>query len=202
MVATERDHSATNFHGLPASPVGVVPAGVVTVPVSCPACGIADSTLAPPAVRYLAVKPDQESRSVLLSLPLPKAIVADVTSRSMEADPLKSGPCNSTVQTGCFSDGGIINKIPENRLSANGMALLRALPVPIPGFTGPGGANWFADRPNTQDQRKDSVVKVEIFDREIRHAYRVIGVFDDRAQVVRAWRALGLTVFQVADGNF
>jgi hypothetical protein len=30
----------------------------------------------------------------------------------------------------------------------------------------------------------------------------VIAVFDDRNQVVRMWRDLGLTVFQVADGNF
>jgi hypothetical protein len=27
-------------------------------------------------------------------------------------------------------------------------------------------------------------------------------VFDDRRQVVDAWRALGLTVFQVAPGDF
>ena len=54
----------------------------------------------------------------------------------------------------------------------------------------------------TGDQRRDSVVKAEIFDREIREKYHVIGVFDDRAQVVRMWRALGLTVFQVAEGNF
>lgn len=52
------------------------------------------------------------------------------------------------------------------------------------------------------DQRKDSVVKAEIFDREIRPHYRIVGVFDDRAQVVRMWRALGLTVFQVAEGAF
>ena len=52
------------------------------------------------------------------------------------------------------------------------------------------------------DQRKDSVVKQEIFDREIRHAYHIVGVFDDRAQVVRMWRSLGLTVFHVAEGNF
>ena len=32
--------------------------------------------------------------------------------------------------------------------------------------------------------------------------YRVVGVFDDRLQVVRMWRALGLTVFQVAEGDF
>ena len=54
----------------------------------------------------------------------------------------------------------------------------------------------------TGDSRKDSIVKAEIFEREIRHRYRVTGVFDDRAQVVRMWRSLGLTVFQVADGNF
>ncbi len=54
----------------------------------------------------------------------------------------------------------------------------------------------------TGDQRKDSIVKAEIFDREIRDRYHVVGVFDDRAQVVRMWRSLGLTVFQVAEGAF
>ncbi|MEU4428444.1 AAA family ATPase [Actinoplanes sp. NPDC024001] len=52
------------------------------------------------------------------------------------------------------------------------------------------------------DSRKDSVVKREIFDREVRDRWRIVGVFDDRQQVVRMWRALGLTVFQVAEGDF
>jgi predicted kinase len=52
------------------------------------------------------------------------------------------------------------------------------------------------------DSRKDAIVKREIFDGEIRDRWRVIGVFDDRQQVVRMWRALGLTVFQVAEGDF
>lgn len=52
------------------------------------------------------------------------------------------------------------------------------------------------------DYRKDTVVKQEIFEREIRGKYDVIGVFDDRTQVVRMWRDLGLTVFQVAEGDF
>ncbi|WP_328652347.1 AAA family ATPase [Micromonospora sp. NBC_00330] len=52
------------------------------------------------------------------------------------------------------------------------------------------------------DSRKDSIVKREIYDREIRDRYRVAGVFDDRVQVVQMWRSLGLTVFQVADGDF
>lgn len=52
------------------------------------------------------------------------------------------------------------------------------------------------------DMRKDSVVKLEIFDQHIRHAYDVRAVFDDRAQVVAAWRSIGLPVFAVAEGNF
>jgi hypothetical protein len=54
----------------------------------------------------------------------------------------------------------------------------------------------------TGDNRRDSVVKGEIFDRKIRDRYHVVGVFDDRQQVVRMWRARGLPVFQVAEGNF
>ena len=52
------------------------------------------------------------------------------------------------------------------------------------------------------DSRKDSIVKREIFDDEVRDRWRIVGVFDDRQQVVRMWRALGLTVFQVAEGDF
>ncbi|MFC7527690.1 AAA family ATPase [Actinoplanes sp. GCM10030250] len=52
------------------------------------------------------------------------------------------------------------------------------------------------------DSRKDSIVKREIFDREVSDRWRIVGVFDDRQQVVRMWRALGLTVFQVAEGDF
>lgn len=52
------------------------------------------------------------------------------------------------------------------------------------------------------DMRKDSVVKRDMFDRHIRGRWRVVCVFDDRDQVVAMWRGLGLTVFQVAPGNF
>jgi len=52
------------------------------------------------------------------------------------------------------------------------------------------------------DMRKDAIVKAEIFDREIRHRWDVTAVFDDRQQVVRMWRSLGLTVFAVAEGDF
>jgi predicted kinase len=54
----------------------------------------------------------------------------------------------------------------------------------------------------TGDGRKDSDVKYEIFDEKIRNRYNVLCVFDDRNQVVQMWRSIGLTVFQVADGDF
>lgn len=64
--------------------------------------------------------------------------------------------------------------------------------------------SWFRElhmRP-VGDTRKDSIVKAELFDRHIRQAYNVVAVLDDRAQVVEMWRSLGLTVLQVAPGDF
>lgn len=51
------------------------------------------------------------------------------------------------------------------------------------------------------DGRKDSIVKNELFFL-VRDKFNVIGVYDDRNQVVELWRKLGLQVYQVADGNF
>jgi hypothetical protein len=52
------------------------------------------------------------------------------------------------------------------------------------------------------DSRRDSIVKREIFDDRIRQVWHVKGVLDDRDQVVRMWRDLGLTCVQVAPGDF
>ena len=48
---------------------------------------------------------------------------------------------------------------------------------------------------------KDSIVKNRIYD-DVKNRYNIVGVFDDRNQVVEMWRSLGLTCFQVAEGNF
>jgi len=48
------------------------------------------------------------------------------------------------------------------------------------------------------DTRKDNIVKKEMFD-TISQDNNVVGVFDDRPQVVRMWRDLGLTVFNVGE---
>lgn len=53
------------------------------------------------------------------------------------------------------------------------------------------------------DNRKDNIVKRELFDAHIRDNYQVEFVLDDRNQVVDMWRnELGLKVLQVAEGNF
>lgn len=54
----------------------------------------------------------------------------------------------------------------------------------------------------TGDMRKDAVIKEEIYRDRIEGKYNVKFVLDDRNQVVELWRSLGLTVFQVAEGNF
>jgi hypothetical protein len=52
------------------------------------------------------------------------------------------------------------------------------------------------------DNRRDAEVKLELFNKHIRNNYNVRAVLDDRNQVVEMWRSLGLTVLQVAYGDF
>lgn len=52
------------------------------------------------------------------------------------------------------------------------------------------------------DRRKDSIVKRELFDAHVRGIWNIEFVLDDRNQVVRMWRGLGLKCFQVAEGDF
>lgn len=52
------------------------------------------------------------------------------------------------------------------------------------------------------DIRCDSIVKAEIYARDIAPKYAVKVVFDDRDRVVDTWRQFGLQCFQVADGSF
>lgn len=49
------------------------------------------------------------------------------------------------------------------------------------------------------DDRPDSIVKMEILERDIAPNYNVLGVFDDRPQVVRAWERAGLPVFKLGN---
>lgn len=52
------------------------------------------------------------------------------------------------------------------------------------------------------DHRKDYVVKKELYEEIIQPMFEVLGVFEDRTSCVNMWRNLGLTCYQVSDGNY
>ncbi len=52
------------------------------------------------------------------------------------------------------------------------------------------------------DGRKDAIIKREIYEQHMQGRYTIKFVLDDRNQVVDLWRSLGLTVLQVAEGDF
>lgn len=82
--------------------------------------------------------------------------IAALAANRFVKDPLKAGACSAADQTACFSDGGIVNKIPASRLSPQGLALLKAFPDPVAGFYS-SGSNYFQSRPTLTDQRKENV---------------------------------------------
>ena len=70
-------------------------------------------------------------------------------------DPQKTGACNATTQVGCFTN----NIIPQNRLDANGLALLNLFP--LPNFTDLAISgrryNFVSERTNKTLQRVETV---------------------------------------------
>lgn len=58
-------------------------------------------------------------------------------------DPLKTGTCSASNTSACFSYNGIVNYIPPDRQSRNGMAFIKAYQDPI-GFLNPypSSTNW------------------------------------------------------------
>lgn len=53
-----------------------------------------------------------------------------------------------------------------------------------------------------KDFRPDNIIKLEIYEREIRDKFHVVFVLDDRQKVVDMWRAQNLVVLQCAPGDF
>jgi predicted kinase len=53
-----------------------------------------------------------------------------------------------------------------------------------------------------RDGVDDTVIKLEIFNRDIRDKYNVKYALDDRNRVVAMWRSIGLLTLQVAEGDF
>jgi predicted kinase len=50
------------------------------------------------------------------------------------------------------------------------------------------------------DNRSDDVIKKELFLEHVAPNYRVVAAIDDRKRVIRLWKSLGITVFDVGPG--
>ncbi len=64
-------------------------------------------------------------------------------------DPLLSGTCSAANQAACFQDGGVLGRIPANRLYDTGLNILKT--YPLPNVNIPGAAyNYEITRPEEQ----------------------------------------------------
>ncbi len=76
-------------------------------------------------------------------------------------DPLSSSPCSATNTAGCFQDGGVVGRIPANRLYQTGLNILKWYPQPNLPET-PGVAyNYQATAPETKLYGYAPVLKVD-----------------------------------------
>jgi hypothetical protein len=77
-------------------------------------------------------------------------------------------PCGASNTSGCFADGGVLGKIPANRLYAPGLAILNV--YPLPNDSGP-NYNFSSQEASERDRRED-IVRV---DWQASKAWRVYG---------------------------
>src|SRR5262249_36135078 len=76
-------------------------------------------------------------------------------------DPLLTGTCSSSSIAGCFRDGGVLGRIPANRLYQPGLKILSLYPLPTlpptPGFA----YNWEGTRKDQSMKSQEPIVKVD-----------------------------------------
>lgn len=64
-------------------------------------------------------------------------------------------PCNASNTAGCFQDGGVLNKIPKNRLYGPGLAILNVFPQP--NVSGSNGFNFQSQISDAYPRREDLI---------------------------------------------
>jgi len=75
-------------------------------------------------------------------------------------DPLLTGACTAANQTGCFRDGGVLGRIPRDRLYSTGLQVLNLYPQPnvdIPGVA----YNYEGVRPNQSLMSQQPAVRID-----------------------------------------
>ena len=77
-------------------------------------------------------------------------------------DPLVTGTCSATSQAACFADGGVLGRIPANRLYAIGQNILNLYPVPnITNVPAGQSYNFELTRPNQSITAWQPAVRID-----------------------------------------
>jgi len=89
-------------------------------------------------------------------------------------DPLSPQPCTATNTAGCFQDGGVLGKIPANRLYPLGQSILNRYPLPNVA-QGPGqNYNYQVDAPTTDNLTQQPAIRI---DYQLSQKLRVTGKY-------------------------
>lgn len=147
--------------------------------------------------RYLAPLP----RDPALDEGLPEAVIVDIDGTLCligDRDPYDASKCHLDTPNPAVMS--IIQHYPNIILCSGRQELHR-----------PETEKWLEDHDihyinlllrQTDDRRRDAVVKEEIYHNHIEGKYNITFVLDDRQQVVDMWRSVGLRCLQVAPGDF
>lgn len=84
-------------------------------------------------------------------------------------------PCSATDTRGCFADGGVLGRIPQNRLYAPGIALLKLYPLPNASGT---NFNYQDQISNDIKERNDTVRLDYVFNENWRMYGRVLNNYN------------------------
>jgi len=75
-------------------------------------------------------------------------------------DPLSTNPCSASNTSGCFADGGVLGRIPANRLYSLGLKILSL--YPMPNVTTPGlNYNYLGTLPTQSIMSQAPIMKID-----------------------------------------
>lgn len=81
-------------------------------------------------------------------------------------------PCSASDQRGCFADGGVLGRIPQDRLYDVGVNILRMYPAPNSPETIAEGYNYQIVPPNTDNPRRQDLLRM---DYQVNNSWRISG---------------------------
>jgi len=76
-------------------------------------------------------------------------------------DPLSTLPCTAATTGGCFQDGGVLGKIPANRLYPIGQSILNRYPLPNVTQTAGQNYNYQVDAPTTDNLTQQPSIRID-----------------------------------------